>query len=216
MPKPLARSATSWPMRPKPEHAERLLVHLDAAELRALPAPLDERAVRLRDVARQRRASARSCARRRRRCSTSARWPPRCRAGWRPATSTLSTPMPARPMTLRRSARSIRSRGQLGGRADDDAVVAADALGQLAVLPVDRRGRPRSARGGARPRLGDLLLDEDPGRVASRGRAGGHAGLEEHALCGGRRRRRARRRAPRSRSVISSAASVVTMSKAPK
>ena len=47
-----ARDLLSDP--PEAEHAERLARELDAAEARALPAPLSERRVRLRDVPRQR------------------------------------------------------------------------------------------------------------------------------------------------------------------
>ena len=82
MPRPLARSATIWPMRPNPSDAERLAGDLDAAELGALPPALHQAGVRLRDVARLRRAAARWRARR-----PTGRWSPRrctrrCRAGW--------------------------------------------------------------------------------------------------------------------------------------
>ena len=51
---PSARRATCWPIRPNPSTPERLVGKLDPAPLRALPAPLDERGVRLRDVAGER------------------------------------------------------------------------------------------------------------------------------------------------------------------
>ena len=62
------------------EHAEHLVGELDPAPLRALPAAVDERRVRLRDVARERERAARSCARPPRRRSTRARSRRRSRA----------------------------------------------------------------------------------------------------------------------------------------
>ena len=74
MPKPVARSATSWPMRPKPRMPSVFSYDLDAAELRALPLAADERARAPAGCCGPARAAARSCARRRRRRSTAARW----------------------------------------------------------------------------------------------------------------------------------------------
>ena len=48
--------------------------------------------------------------------------------------STLSTPMPARPITLRFLAPSKQLGGDLGGRADREAVVVADQLGELVLV----------------------------------------------------------------------------------
>src|SRR3954465_11681744 len=62
------------------------------------------------------------------------------------STSTLSTPIPARPITRRFSARPMRSagsfvaegvRGGLRRRAEEDAVVSPDARRELLVGPVD-------------------------------------------------------------------------------
>ena len=54
MPKPRARCATSWPIRPKPMMPERLLVQLHAAEFRAIPGSADQRRVGLRHIPGQR------------------------------------------------------------------------------------------------------------------------------------------------------------------
>ena len=77
------------------------------------------------------------------------------------STSTLSTPMPARPTTLR----LVGARDQLGGdlrrRADQQAVVVADALGELlggpARLDVDVEVLAQRVDAG----VGELLGDED-------------------------------------------------------
>ena len=66
------------------------------------------------------------------------------------ATSTLSTPTPARPTARRRVARGEQVGVELGRRADQDPLVVADPLGQLVAAPVRSRHRPRSARAAAR------------------------------------------------------------------
>ena len=48
--------------------------------------------------------------------------------------STLSTPMPARPMTLRLVAAAISFSVDLGGRADGEAVILADDFEQLLLV----------------------------------------------------------------------------------
>ena len=58
IPRPSARRATCWPMRPKPSTPSVLSGELDPAPARALPAALLERRVRLRDVAGQREQEA--------------------------------------------------------------------------------------------------------------------------------------------------------------
>ena len=64
--------------------------------------------------------------------------------------STLSTPMPARPMTLRLVARSSTLVGDLGGGADGEAIILADDLEQLSLsLPTSGRkstSTPRSRK----------------------------------------------------------------------
>ena len=147
IPSPSARRATCWPMRPKPSTPSVLPSSSTPPQRRALPAALLERRVRLRDVARRARRSRPTV------CSAAemtvdsgafATTIPRRVAA---STSTLSTPTPARPITFRRSARSISVGGQLRRRADDDRVVVADRLGEVAVR---RRRRRRSARAAAR------------------------------------------------------------------
>ena len=85
--------------------------------------------------------------------------------------STLSTPVPARPITFSRCARSIRSGGHLGRRADQDRVEIADPLGERLGVPVepdlDVELGPQQVDAG----VGDLLLDEDPGDGSSRVRS---------------------------------------------
>ena len=74
------------------------------------------------------------------------------------STSTLSTPTPARPITFSRSARSISAGVELRRRADDDRVVVADLLGEVAVrVHVDVEPLAEELD----PRLGDRLADED-------------------------------------------------------
>jgi hypothetical protein len=90
------------------EHAERLVRELEPAAARALPAALLQRRVRLRDVAREREQQAdRVLGGRddRRLGRVRDDDPARVAA----STSTLSTPTPARPITRRRSPRSMSS-----------------------------------------------------------------------------------------------------------
>ena len=66
------------------------------------------------------------------------------------STSTLSTPTPARPITFRLSARSIRSAVSFVAERIRIAVVGADPLGELARRSSRARGRRRSARAACR------------------------------------------------------------------
>ena len=120
------------------------------------------------------------------------------------STSTLSIPTPARPITFSRRRPLDQLRGQLRRRADDDAVVAVDDLGEIATR---RRRRRRSARGGARLRR--------PRSPRGRGRAaGGHTRASARTpRAPPSRRRRARSSAPSSTNTSSTAASTVVMSK---
>ena len=52
-------------------------------------------------------------------------------------TSILSTPMPARPMTLRRRRLGEHLLGDLGGGADGEAVILADDFGELLLVEAD-------------------------------------------------------------------------------
>jgi hypothetical protein len=94
---------------PEAQDAERLALELDARVLRAVPAPGDERRVRLRDVAREASSIATVCsaAVTTLDCGALTTTMPRLVAS---GTSTLSTPTPARPMTLRFVPLSMRSR----------------------------------------------------------------------------------------------------------
>ena len=76
--------------------------------------------------------------------------------------STLSTPMPARPITLRFFASSRIFGGHLGGRADGETVVVADQLGELVLvlaeagLEIDLDAAVlEDLHGGGRQRVGD-------------------------------------------------------------
>ena len=100
------------------------------------------------------------------------------------STSTLSTPTPARADRLQALGPLEQVGGELGGRADQDAVELADAALELAVLPVDAQldveaGLAQELDAG----VADLLLDEDLG--TSRRLRDRHARLEEDALRGG-------------------------------
>ena len=147
-----ARSATSWPMRPKPRIAERLLVDLHAAELRALPLP-----------GRKRRSAPAGCCGRARAaapcvCSAAAialdsgalaTMMPRLVAA---GTSTLSTPTPARPITFRRSALLDQVGGELAWPSGSGSRRTRRCATRARRPPSRRRGRPRSARAAGRRR----------------------------------------------------------------
>ena len=199
------------------EQPERLLVELDAAELRALPAapPSATRAPAGRCA--RARASARSCARRRRRCSTAARWRRRSRAWSRPRTSTLSTPMPARPITFRLLGALDQLGVELRGRADQEAVVVADALGELARASSRSRGRRRSARAAASTPE-SAIFSATRTRSARRGRrhAAARTPASRNTLCAAPTPAPCSTSWPSWASAISRPDSDVRMSKAPK
>ena len=72
------------------------------------------------------------------------------------STSTLSTPTPARPITFRFDAELDQLGGQLRRRADDDRVVAADDLGEIAVgVDVDVEVLAQEIDAGGSDRLAD-------------------------------------------------------------
>ncbi len=145
---------------PEAEDAERLLVQLDAGELRALPAC---RAVSETYACGMLRASASSSAIV---CSAAvttfdsgalATTIPRLVAA---STSTLSTPTPARPITRRLIGPLDQLGGHLRGGADQDAVVVADPLGELLVGPVDAEIDIEVLAQQRHAGVADLLLDE--------------------------------------------------------
>ena len=77
------------------------------------------------------------------------------------ATSTLSTPIPARPMTFRPVRAGDEVGGELRRRADEDRVVAPDARRELLVAPVRRDVDLEALAQERDARVGDLLGDED-------------------------------------------------------
>ena len=165
MPKPFARVGDELADAAEAEDAERLAVELDARELRALPAAVDERRVRLRDVAREREQHRDVCsaAVTTLDCGALTTTMPRLVAA---GTSTLSTPTPARPMTRRFGALLDEVGGHLRRRADEDAVVVADALGQVERLGGVERGVDVEVLAQQVDAAGaDLLGDQDAGHA---------------------------------------------------
>ncbi len=131
----------------EPEHAERLLVDLDPAELRALPLARGQRAVRLRDVARQREHQRHGVLRggddvRLRRVGDDD-----AALGGRLDVDVVDADAGA-PDHLQVVGLLDQVRGQLRGRADQDRVVVADPLARAPRRTSRPRGRRRSARAG--------------------------------------------------------------------
>ena len=108
MPKPWARAATSWPMRPKPRIPSVFSYTSTPPnfERSHLPAVSDACACGMLRASDSISATVCSAAATMFDCGALATMMPRLVAA---STSTLSTPMPARPITLRLSARPIRS-----------------------------------------------------------------------------------------------------------
>ena len=172
-------------------------------EAAALPAPVDERGVGLRDVARQRQHQRDRVLRRRQRRSTAARCRPGCRA-----------PSPPRRRRCRPRCRPAdhpqpRAGGDqlgvdAGGGADDERVVAGDLLQQLGALEVRRRRRPRPPRAAGRCRPAAMVsVTRTSCRVGARRTRRRQRQLDRVAGTGAARPRaprgRARCRRPRSR-----------------
>ena len=144
------------------EDSERLLRQLDSAPLRALPAPVDQRRVRLRDVARERDEQADrvlgsghdvrlGCVR-----------DDDPLAG-RGVDVDVVDPHPGAADHLQ--ARALRDQlgGQLGGRPDHDRVVEVDDLAEVGVaVLVDLEAAPQQLHA----RRGDLLTDKNPHRAS--------------------------------------------------
>ena len=193
MPKARARIATSWPMRPKPSTPSVLPSTSVPPNFARSHLPQ----VRLACACGMLRASASISATV---CSAAATvlasgalatMMPLLEAA---ATSTLSTPTPARPTTRRLSARSITSASSLVARADQDAVVAADALQQVVAAPVGAEVDVEALAQHVHAGLGDLLRDEDAERLGEGHAAAGDAGVRRTPSARRRRRRRARPR----------------------
>ncbi len=95
--------------------------------------------------------------------------------------STLSTPMPARPITLRRF-RLLQDLGRdLGGRADGETIEIADDVGELLLVGAELRlevdldaAIPEDLHGGGRERVGDENF-------------GGHDAVSRFCRCSGLR-----------------------------
>ena len=174
MRRPRARSATMRPMLPRPIDAERLAGELAALELLLLPFAGLERAARLRDHPRERHEQARSRARR---SSPRCRWAcsSRPRRAWRRRrTSTLSTPMPARPMTLSRSA----SARTLAVTLEPERITSASRA-------ADRGGELGLAEAGLVVDLEALALAEDGEALLAQGVGDEDAVHEDSCLGGG-------------------------------
>jgi hypothetical protein len=144
----------------EPEHAEHLLVDLHPAELRALPLAAGQRAVRLRDVARQREHQRHGVLRggddvRLRRVGDDD-----AALGGRLDVDVVD-PDPGAPDHAQVVGLLDQLRGQLRGRPDQDRVVVADALGQLLVAPVDPEVDVEALAQEVHAGVGELLLDED-------------------------------------------------------
>ena len=88
------------------------------------------------------------------------------------ATSTLSTPTPARPITRRLTAPLDQLGGHLRRRADQDAVVVADALVELLLAPVDAEVDVEALRSSSTPESPTFSLTSTFRRSAVSGAAG--------------------------------------------
>ena len=156
--------------------------------------PGDQRAVRLRDVAvkGERHREGVLGGGHRVRLRALATMMPRLVAA---SMSTLSTPARARPITRRRSARSMEVGRRASCPTDQDRLEVPDALGQLAVGPVEAKLDLELAAQKLDPGIRDLLLDQHPGDrvgerpVGHRSGSPGHVGhvLEDPVDAGGQR-----------------------------
>ena len=168
------------------EDPERLLVDLDAAELRALPLAGGEAGVRLRDVARQREHQRDGVLRRGDDVRLRRVGDDDAALGGRLDVDVVDPDAGAADHAqVVRAADQVRR--QLGRRADEDPVVAADPLRELLVRPVDADVDGEALAQHVHAGVGDLLLDQDL------------VLLLEHALRPRPRRRLRRTRAARRR-----------------
>ena len=161
MPKPRARCATSWPIRPKPSTPSVFSYSStpESFERSHLPSISDACARGMLRASASSSAIVCSAAVTTLDSGAFATTMPRLVAA---GTSTLSTPTPARPITLSRSAALDQLGRHLRGRADQDAVVLADPLDELGVVPVDAEIDVEVRAQQLDTRVADLLLDEDP------------------------------------------------------
>ena len=159
--RPARARATSWPMRPKPEH--RRASCRRARRRRSSSAPSGRRRARgaPRGCGGPAPASAPPRARPPRACWTAGALQTTMPRAVAAGTSTLSTPVPARPTTRRRRAGGQQLGVDLGGRPHHQRVVVADRARAASArssseLDVDLGDLPQPADA----RLGDLLGDE--------------------------------------------------------
>ena len=163
-----AHSEAERPLRhqltdaPEADHAKRLVVQLDAAELRALPGAMDERLVRLRHLAsecqqqRERVLGRRDHVRLRRVRDDHA-------ALGGGVHVHVVHPDPRAAHGLQALGAPEQLRVELRRGADQDAVELADPALELLVVPVDPELHLEAGVAQQlNPRVADLLLDEDP------------------------------------------------------
>ena len=160
MPKARARIATSWPMRPKPSMPSVLPSTSVPPnfERSHFPPVSDSCACGMLRASASISASVCSAAATVLASGALATMMPRFEAA---ATSTLSTPTPARPITRRLSARVDQLGVELGRGADHDAVIGADVLEQVLAAPVRADVDVEALAQHVHAGVGDLLRDED-------------------------------------------------------
>ncbi len=142
------------------EHAERLLVDLDAAELRALPLVRGEAGVGLRDVARQREHQRDGVLGGGDDVGLGRVGDDDAALGGGLHVDVVDADAGA-PDHAQVVGAADQVRGQLRRRADQDPVVVADALRELLVGPVDADVDRKALAQHVHAGVGDLLLDED-------------------------------------------------------
>ena len=217
MPKARGALGDQLPDAAEPEDAEGLLVHLHPAELAPLPLAVLERSVRLRDVAdlsehhRDRVLGRGDDVRLRRVRDDDA-----ALGGGRHVHVVDADPGAADHLEAVRAVDHVR--GHLGGGADHDRVIGTDRGRQILLAHVGEHVHVEVVPQQVDASIGDLLLDEDPVAVFGHVRyAGCAAGWPERAKTSSARATPAPKvtSAPSRSRVISSAETVLRMSKAP-
>ena len=168
IPNARARAATSWPIRPNPSTPSVFSYtstppNFDRSHF---PPVSDECACGMLRASASINAIVCSAAATMFDCGAFATMIPRFVAA---STSTLSTPIPARPITLQVVRALDQIRGQLRRRPDQDPVVAADPLRQLVARPADAEVDLEPLAQQVDARVGDLLGDEDLVRLRQHG-----------------------------------------------
>ena len=164
------------------EDPERLLVQLDAGELRALPLARGERHVRLRHVAREREQQRHRVLGGGHDVGLRGVGDDDPALGRRRHVDVVDAD-PGAPDRTEVRPPVDEVLGELRRRADEDAVVLADALGELLVAPVDAEVDVEVLAQERDAGVADLLLDEHPqaSAVRLRGRAGVGRAERAHA-----------------------------------